>query len=521
MRIGAIDVGTNSVHLLVADIHGDGTWDVVEKDRIQVELGAGGLDVHKLSPAAWQRGLDAMKRFAEAARTLDVEDIHCAATSAVREAENGADWCREVRNATGVHVRVIPGREEGRLIYLGARADLDFTRGRVLLMDLGGGSTELISCDSESPVTIESLPLGHIRLTEEFPAPLTKDDLNRLRQRIKAELKPLLNEIKPRSVATLVGTSGTLRLLARMATMARGDRMPEHSHGLVLYRGELDTLVRQLRSTPADQLGSLPGMDPRRQRTITAGAVLVQQVMRAFDKSRLVTSERSLRDGLIVDWILHNRPEIDLLSSVPDPRDRSIQRLMDRFGADPVHAKTVQERSLELFDALAPLHRLGFVERRVLGCAARVHDIGHYIGGASHNKHGAYLIRNSRLHGFTAPEIDLLALVVRYHRGGKPKPEHPEMATLSPDDQQKVRVLAGILRVADGLDRSHSQPVSRIEVELGDGRVLLRAFAVKEAHLERWATERRKDLLESALRQDVRVEVVAERAATTVPGHRR
>lgn len=516
MRVGAIDVGTNSIHLLVADIRGDGTWDVVEKDRIQVELGAGD-GMGRLSRGAWKRGIDAMAVFADAAASLGVEDIHCAATSAVREAENGADWCREVRQSTGIHVRVISGREEGRLIYLGTRQDVDFTLGRALLMDLGGGSTEFILCDSETPLVIESLPLGHIRLTEEHGVLAAKEEYQNLKRRVKDGLQPLTSQVKARSFHTLVGTSGTLRTLARMATLARGDRTPAHAHGLVLGREELEALVRRLRQTAADDLNAIPGMDPKRQRTITAGAVLTQQVLRAFDQDQLVTSDKSLRDGLIADWILRHRPEIDLLSSVPEPRERSIRRLMNRFKADPEHAEAVQRFAVEIFDALAPVHRLGFPERDLLAHAARVHDIGHYIGGASHNKHGAYLIRHSRLTGFTTPEIEMLATLVRYHRGGKPKSDHAEMRALGADDQRKVRILAGILRVADSLDRSHTQPIDRIDLELRDGRVLLLGHATEAAHVERWAVQRRKVLLESALRQDVVFELRADGPASAVP----
>lgn len=517
MRVGAIDVGTNSIHLLVADVHGDGTWDVVEKDRIQVELGSGGEDMSRLSEAAWKRGVDAMTSFAEACRSLGVEDVHCAATSAVREAENGADWCREVRTLTGVHVRVISGREEGRLIYLGTRTDVDFTLGRALLMDLGGGSTEFIHCDSETPLVIESLPLGHIRLTKEHHGLDTKEGYQDLKRRVKGELTHLTSKVKARAFHTLVGTSGTLRTLARMATLARGDRTPAHAHGLVLGRSELEALVRQLRQTPREAISDIPGMDPKREHTITAGAILTLQVMRAFDQDQLVTSEKSLRDGLVADWILKNRPEIDLLSSVPDPRERSIQRLINRFNADPAHADAVSGFAVQLFDALAPLHRLGFPERELLAHAARIHDIGHYIGGASHNKHGAYLVRHSRLPGFLTPEIEMLATLVRYHRGGKPKPEHPEMRALGPEDQKRVRLLSGILRVADALDRSHAQPLDHIDIELRDGRILIMGHSAEAAHLEHWAVERRKVLLQSALRQEVVYEVRTDPVGTVVP----
>lgn len=507
MRVAAIDVGTNSVHLLVADVGLDGSWTIIEKARKQVELGANGLTKNMIAPGAYKRGLSAMKEFNEAALSLAVEDIHCAATSAVREAENGNDWCRSVSEATGIHVRVITGREEARLIYLGARADLDFGLGKVLLMDLGGGSTEFILCDSEQPRHIESLPLGHIRLADQFHTadPIAKPDYDALKAHIKEVLKPLTGSVKRRQVNTLVGTSGTLRCLALMATLARGDDPPEHSHGLVLHIGEIEALVKQLKHTTFAEILEIPGIDPRRQRTILAGAVLVRQVMRAFDQDRLITSERSLRDGLIADWIIRNRPEIELMTALPDPRARSIRRLMERYGAHDGHAKHVQRLSLQLFDALAPAHRMGFAERELLGHAALVHDIGHHISGKNHNKHGQYLIRNTPMHGFTAPEVDLLGNLVRYHRGRKPKPQHAEFAALSDPDRHRVRVLSGILRLADAFDRSHEGTIDSLTVELGDGIVRITAHAKHPAHLERWAANRRSDLLSSAIRQDIRI----------------
>lgn len=509
MRVAAIDVGTNSVHLMVAEIAADGSWTVVEKARQQIELGANGLGDNRIQPDAYQRGLDAMIAFKQVIDGLNVTSVNCAATSAVREAENGDDWCRAVREQAGIRVRTISGAEEGRLIHLGARADLDFSRGRVLLMDLGGGSTEFILCDSEGTQVVESIPAGHIRLADAFhkTEPIQKDDYASLKSNIKAVLKPLYRRVGKRDFYTLVGTSGTLRCLAMMATLARGDEAPEHSHGLVLHLSELEILVKQLKSSTFEEILAIPGMDPRRKRTITAGAVFVRQVMRAYELDELVTSERSLRDGLIVDWMLRHRPEIDLMASVPDPRERSVQRLLDRYGAPDHHAEHVHEFAWVLFDGLAPIHRLGFVERELLGHAARIHDIGHHISGKQHNKHGQYLIRHTRMHGFTAPEIAILGNIVRYHRGSKPKAHHAEFTALSEANRKVVRVLAGILRVADALDRSHTRTIEAVGVELGNGVIRLHARAARAAHLERWAIQRRTDLLESALRQDIRVAI--------------
>ena len=517
MRVGAIDVGTNSIHLLIADVHPDGGWTVVEKARRQVELGADGMGENRLDDAAFARGLEAMEFFAEAARSHDVEEIHCAATSAVREAKNGAEWCRVVRERTGIRVRVITGQEEGRLIFLGARSDLDFSRGKVLLMDLGGGSTEFILADSERPHVIESVPLGHIRLADRYHRedPMSGDAYEQLCLRVRAELGPLAKRVKGSDFRTLVGTAGTIRCLARVATLARGDQLPPHESGLLLRDTELDRIIKEFRTSTLEQIKNTPGVDPKRQRTLTVGATLVREAMRVLPKRVLVTSERSLRDGLIVDWVVRNRPELELLENLPNPRDRSIRHLLDRYGDRPEHGVYVQKHALALFDALAPIHRLGYPEREMLGYASLVHDIGHHISGASHNIHGEYLIRHTKMHGFTAPEIDFLAALVRYHRGTKPKTSHPTFDALNERDQASVPILAGMLKLADAMDRSHEQVVEHMHIESGDGIVRITARGRAPMHMERWSVEDRKDLLETALHQQLRVEFLPSESLPT------
>lgn len=508
MRIAAIDVGTNSVHLSVADISPDGEIQVVEKLREQVELGAGGLGNQRLTDAAFARGVAALVAFKEAASSLGAEEINAAATSAVREAVNGSDFVKAVRARTGIHIRAISGVEEARLIYLGARADLDFSAGNVLLMDLGGGSVEFIHCNTQRPLTSLSVPLGHIRLAEAFHRsdPLKKDEIKGMRAAIREQLAPLLQRVRPGDFATLVGTSGAIRTLGRMGTLLRGEALPEHAQGLVLHRPELDELISVFSSRKRARYASIPGMDSRRLRTLPSAAVLVREVMALFDHPTLQTSERSLRDGLLVDWTLRHKPEIQLAGAIPHPRMRAVRRLMERFGVDEAHAEKVRSLALQIFDATVPLHGLEPRDRRMLEYAALLHDVGHHIAGADHNKHGEYLIRYTPLHGFTAPEVAVLANLVRYHRGPTPKRKHVAFRALPQPDRRKVRILAGILRVADAYDRSHTQPVQELRIHLGpDGAVHITGVAVEQAHIERWAAERRRDLLQDALRRPVHV----------------
>lgn len=509
MRVAAIDCGTNSFHLLVSEMGPNGQLVTIERARVQVMLGSGGMAQHRITPDAFARGVEAMRSFKQVATSLDVADIHAAATSAVREAVNGAAFCDAVKAATGIHVRVISGAEEGRLIWLGARAELDHRRGPVLLFDVGGGSTEFVLCDAHDVRHIQSLALGHIRAAEAHPLGASPDEdaARALRRSIRRELEPLMRRVRPADVGAMVGTSGTVRTLARMCSLQAGNVPPEHDQGLVLHRKELEKLIARMRTTPAEAMNSLPGLDSRRQRTIGVGAVIVREILRAFQIDRLTTSERSLRDGLVVDWMMRHRPELELERSVADPRERAVLLLLRRFGADEVHGRHVARLASALFDATASLHQLPVADRGLLHAAAMLHDIGHHIADESHHKHGQYLLKYVPMPGFTAPEVAILSNVVRYHSRSQPKPSHPDWTQLDKTEQERVRVLAGILKVADAFDRSHTQTVRDVAVLVGRKRVQIDALTTDGADLERWEAERRTELLARALGREIRVGV--------------
>ncbi len=515
MKIAAIDLGTNSFHLLVAEIDPDGLVHMIDKARAQVMLGQGGIGQHHIAAPAFERGVEAMRSFVQRARLQGVTDIHTAATSAVREADNGPAFCAAVQEATGVHVRVVTGQEEARLVWMGVRSDLSLQHGPVALCDLGGGSTEIVIGDVDGPLHTLSFPLGHIRLAEAFhKADLLSAEARReMKRHIREVLQPLAARVQRGLVTALVGTSGTARCLARIATLRRGASLPSHEQGLLLHREELEELLDVFERTPRADLARMPGMDDKRADTIVSGGVLVREVMKLLGTATLTTSERSLRDGLLVDWAERNRPELKLSRTVPDPRERSIRLAMQRFAPDVAHADHVARMALVLFDGTARLHGLDAADRQLLRAAALLHDIGHHIADKGHHRHGQYLLENLPMAGFTAPDVAVLGSIVRYHGRSEPKGSHSHWRNLSASERARVRVLAGVLRVADALDRSHAQALSDLSVSVEGDHIEVRAVAPDGGDLEHWSAEERRGMLERALDRPIRFDISARAVA--------
>jgi exopolyphosphatase/guanosine-5'-triphosphate,3'-diphosphate pyrophosphatase len=294
-----------------------------------------------------------------------------------------------------------------------------------------------------------------------------------------------------------------------MATLMRGDPATPHDHGLVLTRPELKRMLEKLTTTRAAKLDELPGMDPRRRATLPAAAAVLYQILKSLQIEELSTSESALREGLLYEWIERHRPELALSGLATTAQMRSVLHLMSRYDADRPHAEHVRDLALSLFDGLAALHGLGPDARVLLEHAALLHDIGHHIDARDHNRHGEYLILNSRMPGFTTPDITLLGTLVRYHRGSRPKATHPTWQALSRPNQRRVEVLSAMLRMADALDRSHQRAISRVTLRLAPDGIHIDAHAAAhEAFLERWAAERRTDALSDGLGLPVRVTLV-------------
>lgn len=528
--LAAIDLGTNSVHLVVARVGGsaagrDGRaggshFEVIEREREMVRLGTAAGDMKWLDSAAMERGIAALDHFRQ------VAEIHGArprvvATSAVREAENRSVFLRRAREEAGVEVEVISGFEEARLIHLGVLQAVPVFDRRLLVCDIGGGSTELVVGYKADVLASRSLKLGAIRLTERFfpEGRRTNDGVKACRQYVQVTLAPFAREARRLGWEVAVGSSGTIGAVCAVAAARRDEPRPHTFNNFTVSRDEIDTAVHQLlEAKTAKARAKVPGLDPRRADIILAGALVLEQVVGELDVDELTFSDYALREGVLLDtW---QRAHGGSLHHLSDLRRRSVLHLVDLMDEDPEHSMQVARLALELFDGTRDRHGLGDDSREVLEAAALLCNVGLFVSHSGHHKHSYYVIRNSEhLAGFTDREIELIAQVARYHRKSPPRSRHVEFAALTPDDQRRVSVLAGLVRVAVGLDRNHGGRVDKVYCR-DDGDALMIEVVPRgreDIAMELYAATQRKGLLEAAL--DCTVEVVrADRAAADLAG---
>ncbi len=524
--LAAADIGTNSIHLVVARVEGE-HFEVLEREREMVRLGSGAGDMKRLEPEAMDRGIEVLDRFRQVA-AIHGARLRAVATSAVREAANRHVFIHRAWEEAGVAVEVISGFEEARLIHLGVIQAVPTFDRKMLVCDIGGGSTELVVGRAGDVLLARSVRLGAIRLTQRWFAGERVEDgaVEGCRRDIRTTLASAVREVRRLGYEVAVGSSGTIRSVCQMAA-ARGDGpAPRTMNNFTVSREEIDDVVRRLAKAPTVKArAKTPGLDPRRADIILAGALILEQVAALLDVGELTYSDYALREGVLLDtW---QREHGGSLHQLSDLRRRSVMHLVELMDEDPDHSAHVARLALLLFDGLAERVGLGIVglglgdpEREVLEAAALLCNVGLFVSHAAHHKHSYYVIRNSEhLTGFTDREIELIAQVARYHRKSAPRRKHPEFAALDDDDQQRVRTLAAILRVAVGLDRNHAGRVSGLRVRdgAGDGAPLVievEAADGQDVQLDLYAAGERKALLEEVLGTEV---VITEAPAEAEP----
>lgn len=492
-RIAAIDIGSNSIRQIVADVAPTGAIRVVDEMKAAPRLGAGLAKSGRLEPAAIIAAVDAVTRMVTLARHLGAKRVEAVATSAVRDAENGVEFVEAVKKAIGLRVKLLKGEEEARLSWVSAIAHFDLGTGRAVVMDIGGGSLEIALSADGLLERLVSVPFGTIRMSEKFLRPdATFKRVRKLRKFVRDDIRDIL-PVRDWRGARVIGSGGTFTNLAGMLLARQGVQTARSVHGTRIVREDLEHLLDTLQEMTADERSQVPGLNPARADIIVAGLAVAAEVMARLESRALFCSAYGIREGLLLETA-------KVSPTVTDPgeaRERSVREFAERCRYEAPHARQVQRLALQLFDALGS--RLGCEpgDRQVLSDAALLHDIGYHINYDKHHKHSYHLILHADLLGMTPTEQVAVANIARYHRGSAPKKTHENLAGLTPELRKQIRRLSAILRLADGLDRGHVGGVADVKVRWLQRAIRVHPTPVPRAvlRLELWGAARKAQLL--------------------------
>ena len=504
-RLGAIDIGSNSVRLIVAEALRGGNYRIIDEEREPTRLGRSVSTTGRLDDESMARTVQALGSFRQIAAGYQVTALRTIATCAVREAANGAEFCRRVRGEVGLDVEVITAEREARLAFASVANAIDLAGRNVVVADIGGGSTEIVYATGTLIDAIFTTPLGAVRLTEAFAVgdAVGAEAFAALEGEIASCLKKRTTR-PPFAPQFLVGSGGTFTTLAELVMAAKRESdLPVA--GYRVSHAEIRHLLDRLRKTPLRARRELPGMTPDRADIIIAGLSIIDGLLKRFRCNTVVVHTRGVRDGLLREMIDEALGSAAGPADLAGQREAAIERLAAVCSGEAEHGRQVAHLAGRLFEQLATPLGLEPGDRELLQWAARLQDVGYVINYDQHHKHSYHLIRNARLPGMRPQDLEIVANVARYHRGALPKKKHENLARLSADEQRRVEGLAGILRLAGGLDRSRSQQVRDVRVAVDDDAVRVEVVADADPLVDIWGAERRTDLFERAFRLPVTV----------------
>lgn len=506
-RIAAIDVGTNSLRLIVAEASPDGTYRILDDEKATTRLGRGLAETGRLADAEMEESVQAIARMKGISEGYGVSVLRIIGTCAVREASNGPDFREMVLHRTGLTLVPISGEEEARLAYLSAAAAFDLRDVSTAVVDIGGGSTEIVLCQGGVVEHVYTFPLGAVRQTEQFPGceqPGNEETYNALRDSVRDHVKKLLDK-PPFTPQFIIGTGGTFTTLAAVS-MHRGagsvsdGMLPYAVRGYEMQRSEIKHTLEWLRQVPIKSRARIPGLAPDRAEIIIAGTVIAEAFLKRLGANAIKVHDRGIRDGLLLTMIAELYPRTSETTAEPLDRMRSARSFAANCRYEELHSNHVASLAVEIFDQFShqcpdALGSAGGAHGRELLLAAGVlHDVGYFVNYSKHHKHSYHLIVHSDLAGFTHRELEIIANIARYHRRSEPKTRHPNFAKLAEADRRIVRALSAILRVADGMDRTHTQSVRSVRLTIHDGEALFTADADQEPAVDLWGAERKAEL---------------------------
>lgn len=493
-RLAAIDVGTNSIRLVVAEALRDRDYRILTEEKDTARLGKDLATSGRLNPAAVERSLEALRRMRQIAAGYQVRELRVIGTCALREAVDGPDFCQRVKREMDLSIDVIPAEQEAHLAFSSVARAFNLDGKNVAVADIGGGSTEIILASGRVIEDVYTTPLGAVRMTDMYSGGQDSGDWENMVAGIDRELRRHVKRLMfwPH---LLIGSGGTFTALADMIMAAKGQAgLP--LRGYEITHAEVGHLLDRLRKLPPKARRGLPGLSPDRADIILAGVAIVDGLMRRFKVNRLQVHDRGVRDGLLLSMLDQSfGPRGD------DPLDQDavLERFAINCGVELKHARQVAKLAGQIFAQVAGETGLNGADGALLRAAALLQDVGYLIDYEKHHKHSYHLILHSRLAGFQPHQLELIANVARYHRGKEPKKKHDNFQRLGGKDQQRVRKLAAILRLAGGFDRSNTQQVRDVVVSLTAQETTLRAVANEPPEVDLWAARRRAEPFEKEL----------------------
>ena len=508
--IAAIDIGTNSLHMVVVKIEATlPSFTIIAREKETVRLGDRNLITGELKPEVMMKAIACLGRFKTLADSLGTNSIVAVATSAVRESPNGQEFLQQIETEVGLSVDLISGPEEARRIYLGVLSGMEFNNKPHIIIDIGGGSTELILGDSEEPRSLTSTKVGAVRLTGELIAsdPISETEFKYLQAYARGMLERSVEEVQGKlkigDSPQLIGTSGTIETIATIHAREKLGLVPSTLNGYQFSLQDLRTWVNRLRKMTNVERATVPGMPEKRSEVILSGAVILQEAMTLLGVQSVTVCERSLREGVIVDWMLTHGFIDNRLRFQSSIRERSVLKTAKKYQTNLEHSERVTAFALNIFDQTkGQLHYWNADQRQLLWAAAILHNSGHYISHSAHHKHSYYLIRNGELLGYNETEIEIIANIARYHRKSPPKKKHESYRNLlHKEHRTMVNQLSAILRLAVALDRRQIGAISHVQCEYVPNfkefkMLIFPSLIDDECALEMWSLDYKKGVFE-------------------------
>src|SRR5437667_10191485 len=501
--IAAIDVGTNAIRLSIANVNGDGGYQTVYNVRAPVRLGQDVFTKGAISAHTIDKTVEAFTEFKQKLEEHAVAHVKAVGTCALREAINRDAVLKAVNKASGIEISIIGGEEEARLIHLAAKATVNLKNKVALLIDIGGGSVEVVLADDTNVLCTESYAMGTVRLLKILDEKAGEERFNRLvTEYVDATQRRLEQEIGNQKIDVCVGTGGSIESLGEL----RKQLFNKNSSQKVTAE-ELKGLLKKRRTTSVEDRIHDLRLRPDRADVIVPAAIVLLKIVQQAGVDEVIIPGIGLKDGVLLEMLSQLRSRDKHLHR--DQVVESARRLGKKYFFDEKHGNIVAKLAVQIFDQTKAFHELDSEARLVLEVAALLHDIGHYVNVSNHHKHTFYLIQSSPLVGLTQLQMDLVANVARYHRKSAPKIQHKPYEDLSPKHRLTISKLAAILRLADALDHEHASTVETVEVECKRPRFLFRLKGKGDMLLEKWALVNKRDLFESVFDANVVVEDLA------------